>query len=137
MNPTIYLLALSCLLKWAFAVQDPHLARHVGRIRELQQIAVLIAKTDADEEEAVGLAAAAFHETGAVLTDKRGDGGKSKGPFQVQGPLGRDHGATTALVVYRWSVATCGDLSLYAGCGRCGACPEIVVSLADPTVERR
>jgi hypothetical protein len=100
----------------------------------LQAVAVDIAKTDADEQEALGLVKIAIHESGAKVK-AIGDGGRAFGPFQIRG--GRDYSATEALRRYRWSVEACGDLSLYAGCGRCGACPDIITSLEDPALPRR
>ena len=48
----------------------------------------------------------------------------------------QDHAAALARI--RWSMAACGNLSIYAGCGRCGACPDgLLDSLMDPTLPRR
>ena len=115
------------------------LLSHLGRPRtleravELANVATLIAVTDADEDEARALATIAIHESRASLRAV-GDGGSAHGPWQVRGP---DASADRALYLVRWSVAACGDLSLYAGCGGCGRCPEIVASLLDPTLPRR
>jgi len=87
----------------------------------------------ATEEEVRLLVGIAVHESRAPL-HAVGDGGLSKGPWQVRGPR---HDATAALERVRWSYRICGDLSAFAGCGRCGSCPEIVKSLGDPTLPRR
>jgi len=125
---------LTCLLLWL----NPN-PRDVYRLVELVDIAQQIVSTDADEAEGETLAAVAIHETGArifrhgthsLVTDGRG----AFGPWQV---VGGPPTAAEALRRVRWSVGLCGDLSLYAGCGRCGACPDIASSLWDPTLPRR
>jgi hypothetical protein len=138
MNIALYTHALTCLLTWTHP-------RHtdVARLRELQVIAVDIAQTDGDMTDAEVLAAVSIHEsTAQVWMWKNGKRvplvglGGARGPFQVEvGPAT----AAGALALVRWSTAACGegDLSLYAGCRTCGACPEIVSSLLDPTAPRR
>jgi hypothetical protein len=109
---------------------NPHTA---VRIDELASIAMEITETDATEDEGFLLVGICIHESrctrGAI-----GDGGRSRGAWQVRG---RDVGAAAALAKVRWSYGVCGDLSLYAGCGRCGSCPDIVQSLEDPTLPRK
>jgi hypothetical protein len=115
------------------------LLSHFGRPRtleravELANVSALIAATDATETEAATLVAIAIHESRASLRAV-GDGGSARGAWQVRGS---DASVEQALRLVRWSVATCGDLSLYAGCGGCGRCPEIAASLLDPTLPRR
>lgn len=103
-------------------------------VEELVAIAMDVDSTDATEGEAVLLATVCVHESHCRLKAV-GDSGKARGPWQVRGQ--KDVGAGAALAKVRWSYGVCGDLSLYAGCGRCGACPEIVKSLEDPTLPRR
>lgn len=105
----------------------------VTRTEELAAIAWDVASTDATEEEGLLLAKIAIHESRAHL-HAVGDGGLSRGAWQVRG---RDVGAAGALAKVRWSRRLCADLSAYAGCGRCGSCPEIVASLGDPALPRR
>jgi hypothetical protein len=109
---------------------NPHTA---VRIDELASIAMEITETGATEDEGLLLVGICIHESrctrGAI-----GDGGLSRGAWQVRG---RDVGASAALAKVRWSYGVCGDLSLYAGCGRCGSCPDIVRSLEDPTLPRK
>ncbi len=103
---------LYCLLSWS-NVAPLDMVRH----NELAELLVAIC----------------LHESrchpGAV-----GDGGKSRGAWQVRG---RDVSASAALARVRWSVAACGDLSLYAGFGRCGGDKAVLASLMDPTLPRR
>jgi hypothetical protein len=107
----------------------------IERAVEISNTAAKIAWTNADADEAAELATIAIHETGCV-DHPAWDGSACFGEWQVCGER-TDAGA--ALELLRWSERTCGkgDLSLYAGCGRCGACPEIVASLLDPTLPRR
>jgi hypothetical protein len=119
---------LSCLLLWLHP--DP---RNTRRLAELELVALDIASTDASEEEAEVLVSVCLHESRCHLR-ARGDGGHALGPWQIHGP---DPSAAEALRRLRWSWGACGDLSLYAGCGRCGACPDVVASLLDPTLPRR
>lgn len=103
------------------------------RAVELGNVAILIASTDADADEAALLAAVCIHESRCAL-GAIGDGGLSRGAWQVRG---RDASVTAALRNLRRSRRICGDLTLYAGCGNCGSCPEIVASLQDPSLPRR
>jgi hypothetical protein len=126
----IYVQVLTCLLQWL----SPN-PSNVRRLSELATIASDIAHTDATIDEALELAAIAVHESRAHL-HAIGDGGRSHGPFQIQGgpPTARE-----ALLRLRWSQQRCGvgDLSLYAGFGRCGVRPDVSASLLDPTIARR
>ncbi len=123
----IYSLVYALLVLWL----PP---RTADRVEELVAIAVQVAETDATEGEARLLAAIAVHESRASL-HAVGDGGLSRGAWQVRG---RDASAGAALRAVRWSFRVCGDLSAYAGCGRCGSCPAgLLASLADPTLPRR
>lgn len=106
--------------------------RSIRRAIDLANVAADIASTDASESEAEALAAIAIHESRATW-HVTGDHGQAFGPFQVRGP---DASAREALRLLRWSTGVCGDTSLYAGCGRCGACPAIAASLVDPTLPR-
>ena len=128
MNPTIAAHALVCLLSWAHPRSND-----APRLRELADIAAQIGATDASEEESETLVAVAIHESNAHLRAV-GDGGLSRGAWQVRG---RDISARAALAKMRWSMRACGDLSLYAGFGRCGGDPVVLTSLIDPTVPRR
>jgi hypothetical protein len=119
---------LTCLLLWLHP--DP---RNVRRLTELERVAIEIASTDASEAEAELLAAICLHES-RCHTHAVGDGGKAYGAWQVRGGPPT---AVEALRRVRWSWQACGDLSLYAGCGWCGRCPEVVASLQDPTLARR
>lgn len=109
-----------------------------ARSEELVEIATDIAGTDATEGEARLLVSICVHESRCSLKAV-GDGGSAKGAWQVHSARGgaEDVGAAAALAKVRWSYAICGDLSAYAGCGRCGACPEIVRSLVDPKIPRK
>ena len=120
---------LTCLLLWL--QPSPH---NVGRLTELVAIAADVASTDATEVEAEELSAICVHESRCHLA-AIGDGGKSLGPWQVQG--GR-HDAAGALARLRWSVGICGvgGLALYAGARHCGDVPRVVRSLLDPTIAR-
>lgn len=126
MNPTSLVLMLVAHLG------QPH---DLARAIELSNLAVEVAETGATDDEAAELVAACIHES-RCHTKAIGDGGQARGAWQVHG---RDASATEALRRLRWSERACGvgDLSLFAGCGRCGACPEIVASLLDPTLPRR
>ena len=126
---TIYSHALVCLLAWIHP--NPS---NVARLKELAAIAVEIARTDATETEAEELVAICIHESGCRTRAKGRDG--SVGAWQIHPPA-KAYDAAEALARVRWSVDTCGDLSLYAGCGRCGTCPAIVESLVNPTLPRR
>lgn len=125
----MYSLIYILLLTWCY----PQTGGTWERVEELAGIAADIASTDASEEEARLLVAICVHES-RCHTKAVGDGGLSRGAWQVRG---RDVGAAGALAKVRWSKAICGDLSAYAGCGRCGSCPEVVKSLGDPGVPRR
>ena len=103
------------------------------RVEELAAIAADIASTDATDEEAELLVDICIHESRCSLKAV-GDGGRARGAWQVRG---KDASAAEALRRVRWSYAICGDLSAYAGCGRCGSCPNIVKSLGDPSLPRR
>jgi len=102
-----------------------------ARVSDLINVAGDIASTDATEVEAELLAAICIHESRCTPKAKGLDG--SVGAFQVHG----GPGTAEALRRVRWSYGICGDLSLYAGCGRCGACPEVVDSLTDPSLPRK
>jgi len=110
----------------------------IARAVELANVAADIAGTDATEDEAAELAMIAIHESRAhrAAVNDRDHGGRRVGAWQTGGD---DPSAEAALRLLRWSERACGkgDASLYAGCGRCGACPEIVASLLDPTLPRR
>lgn len=100
---------------------SPTNARRLG---ELSRIAADVASTDATEGGARLLGSIAVHESGA----REGAVGPlgERGPFQVhRGPPT----AAEALRRLRFSVEQCGDLSLYAGCRRCGGCPGLVRGL--------
>jgi hypothetical protein len=118
---------LTVLLLWTHP--DP---RSLRRLTDLETVALDIASTDATAEEAETLVAVCVHESGCRPRAVGSDG--SVGAFQIRKGPGT---AAEALRRLRWSASVCGDLSLYAGCGRCGACPEIVASLVDPTLPRR
>ena len=120
---------LYCLLAWC-NVAPLDAARH----NELANIAADVASTDATTDEAELLVAICVHESHCHLRAV-GDGGRARGPWQIHG---RDTSAAAALARIRWSMAACGNLSIYAGCGRCGACPDgLLDSLMDPTLPRR
>ena len=121
---------LTALLLWL--APSP---RNVGRLTELVTIASDVASTDASDVEAEELVAICIHESRCHL-GAIGDGGKSRGPWQVQG--GR-HDARGALDRLRWSEGLCGPggLAPYAGARRCGEIPWVVASLLDPTIKRR
>jgi hypothetical protein len=106
------------------------------RLQELASIVQDVISTDATEDEAYELLAVSIHETRAHVRAHGRDG--SRGAFQVRPPAA-SYGALEALRRLRWSERACGagDLSLYAGCGQCGKCPEIVQSLLDPSLPRR
>jgi len=120
LNIHVWKLALAILLFNRHP--DP---RRVYRLAELSRIAASIARTDASDEEARTLAKVAIHESGA-REDATGPLGE-KGPFQIM-PPGKPT-AEVALARVRWSMEACSDLSLYAGCRRCGACPALVAAL--------
>jgi len=109
--------------------------RDLARAVELANVAADVASTDATEDEAAELVTACIHESRCHPT-AIGDGGAARGAWQVHG---RDADARGALARLRWSERACGvgDLSLFAGCRRCGACPAIVASLLDPSLPRR
>lgn len=119
---------LTCLLLWLHP--NP---TNVTRLTELSEIAKDIASTDATETEAETLVAICLHESRCHLKAV-GDGGKSKGPWQVQQG---DPSAATALSKVRWSMTLCGNLAAYAGAKYCNAVPWTVQSLLDPTLPRR
>jgi len=119
---------LYCLLAWC-NVAPLDTARH----NELAELAADVAATDATEAEAELLVAICVHES-RCRPHAVGDGGLSRGAWQVRG---RDVSASAALARVRWSMAACGDLSLYAGFGRCGGDPAVLASLMDPTLPRR
>jgi hypothetical protein len=104
----------------------------MGRAIELANVAADIASTDATESEAELLAAICIHESRCHVAAV-GDGGRARGPWQVHG---RDGSAREALSRVRWSYQGCGDLSLFAGFGRCGGRPEVLESLIDPSRPR-
>jgi hypothetical protein len=125
------ILSLVLMLVSALGQHDAH-----SRPVELANVAAEIAATDATDDEAAELVTACVHESrchaGAV-----GDGGQARGAWQVHG---RDASAAEALRRIRWSERVCGGpghLELFAGCGACGRCPEIVASLLDPSLPRR
>ncbi len=120
---------LYCLLAWC-NVAPLDAPRH----NELATLAADVASTDATTDEAELLVAICVHESHCHLRAV-GDGGRARGPWQIHG---RDTSAAAALARIRWSMAACGNLSFYAGCGRCGACPDgLLDSLMDPTLPRR
>lgn len=122
--------ALTCLLLWLHPSPS-----NVTRLTELVTIAADIDSTDATEVEVEELVAICLHESRCHLRAV-GDGGKSLGPWQVQG--GGDS-AAVALAKLRWSERICGvgGLAPYAGARRCGDVPWVVASLLDPTLPRR
>jgi hypothetical protein len=129
MNPTLAVHALICLLSWLHPSPT-----NVPRLRELTMIAADIGQTDATPEEAELLVAVCAHESNCHVRAV-GDGGLSRGAWQVRG---RDVSARSALAKLRWSMRACGGLDIYAGCGGCGRCPAgLLESLVDPTLPRR
>jgi hypothetical protein len=126
-------IALVLMLVHALGERDAH-----TRPVELANIAAEIAATDATDDEAAELVTACVHETGCRYGVESRDGRGAKGPWQVEGS--RDVSAKEALRRIRWSERVCGGpghLELFAGCGACGRCPEIVASLLDPSLPRR
>jgi hypothetical protein len=109
--------------------------RNVERLRELVTIAADLESTDASDVETEELVAIEVHESRCHL-NAVGDGGASKGPWQVQRG---DPSAAGALAKLRWSESICGPggLAPYAGARRCGDVPWVVASLLDPTIPRR
>lgn len=105
----------------------------MARAIELANVAADIASTDASESEALTLVTTCVHES-RCHTNAVGDHGAARGAWQVHG---RDVGARAALARVRWSVRACGDLSLFAGFGRCGGDPAVLASLLDPALPRR
>lgn len=120
--------ALTCLLLWL----HPSPA-DIPRLTELATIASDIGAATTDETDAEVLVAECVHESGCRL-HAVGDGGAARGPWQIHG---RDLSAREALARTRWSMRACGDLSLFAGFGRCGGDPAVLSSLLDPTLPRR
>jgi len=125
-------LALAAHLFWCLVAWN-HAAPTEARRDDLSLIAQDIASTDATFEEAETLVAICKHES-ECRTKAVGDGGLSRGAFQVRG---KDASAKAALSAMRWSMRACKDLSLYAGFGRCGGDPATLASLVDPTLPRR
>ena len=124
-----YIHTLTALLLWT----HPNPV-DVGRLQELASVAADVATTDASDVEAEELVAVAIHESN-VHPRAVGDGGRARGAWQVHG---RDASAREALSRLRWSERACHDLSLFAGCGGCGRCPDgLLASLLDPTAPRR
>ena len=105
----------------------------IERAVELANVAADIASTDASDNEAALLVAICLHESNCHR-EAIGDGGKSRGAWQVRG---RDVSAAGALAKVRWSMRVCGNLAPYAGARRCGDVPDVVASLIDPTLPRR
>ena len=127
----IYLLLLTTLYP------SPRYQPQADRVEELVELAQDVASTDATEEEAVVLVNICVHES-RCSARAVGDGGRSRGAWQVRAARGVvGTGAAAALAKVRWSRKICGDLSAYAGCGRCGSCPDVVRSLMDPKLPRR
>jgi len=126
MNHYLLLRVLSLFLAWRGVA--------VMHTPDRANIAADIASTDADEREADILTSIALHESDGHW-NAIGDGGAAHGAWQVHG----DPSAAEALRRLRHSEAVCGrwDLTLYAGCGTCGSCPETVASLLDPMRPRR
>ncbi len=106
------------------------------RAIEYANVATLVLEATDDADRAHELVAIAIHETGATWPTDGGVDGDDCGPWQVRGG---GCSAADALALVQWSESVCGkgDLSLYAGCRQCGACPAIVASLMDPTLPRR
>ena len=120
-----------------FAMLVAHLGMPATLTRslELSTIATDIASAAADVDERITLVNVCVHESRCHL-DAVGDHGAARGPWQVHA---HRVDAAKAFEFVRWSYAVCGvgDLALFAGCGRCGSCPEISASLLDPSLPRR